>query len=182
MLLLCWGRHEKGFWLSLGPRGCVWTFVSGAETVTVVPRVQVSLVGDFDPKVAEQAFLEFMGTIPAREEPLPLPHVPITFNTALPVGDRHVVRLHPPFPTGPGGCTGSPRSAPHVNPHVTRHTSLPSLAWRHQGVLTEPLCVVLTVIESLRRKGMPSLHLRAFAHTQAPKEAENMSTFFGLNA
>lgn len=65
--------------------------------MTVVCRVQVSLVGDFDPEVAEQAFLEFMGTIPAREEPLPLPHVPITFNTALPVGDRHVVRLQPPI-------------------------------------------------------------------------------------
>lgn len=54
--------------------------------------MQVSLVGDFDPEDVEKAFLEFMGTIPAREDPLPLPHLPITFNTEVPVSERHTVR------------------------------------------------------------------------------------------
>jgi predicted Zn-dependent peptidase len=63
---------------------------------------QVSLVGDFDPAVAEKAFLEYMGTIPKREGPLPLPHTPITYNTKLSLEERHVVRL---LSLGPTQCT-----------------------------------------------------------------------------
>lgn len=54
--------------------------------------VQVSLVGDFDPEIAEKAFLAYMGTIPARDTPLPLPHLPIAFNTQVPISERHIVR------------------------------------------------------------------------------------------
>jgi hypothetical protein len=54
--------------------------------------MQVTISGDIDPEVVEKAFLEYMGTIPARTTPLPLPHVPVSFNTNLTLEQRHMVR------------------------------------------------------------------------------------------
>lgn len=99
---------QRSAWGKPSARSCaphVWRDLS-------LGGVQVSLVGDFDPEVAEQAFLEFMGTIPAREEPLPLPHVPISFNSSLPVSERHTVR-HPSPPLPP--LTRTPSSTAHMS-------------------------------------------------------------------
>ena len=46
-------------------------------------------MGDFDPEDLEEAFRKYLGTIPARGDALPLPHVPVEFVRALPLSQRH---------------------------------------------------------------------------------------------
>jgi predicted Zn-dependent peptidase len=55
--------------------------------------VQITIVGDFDPKDLEETFRKYFGTLAPRAELLPLPHAPVHFVTDKPLAQRHQVRL-----------------------------------------------------------------------------------------
>lgn len=53
--------------------------------------LQITIVGDFEPKDLEESFRKYFGTLETRREPLPLPHAPVHFTLDTPVSERHQV-------------------------------------------------------------------------------------------